>query len=206
MLRLLLLGVWSRSKGTLKRRELGDSFKWLFYGDDDTFYVVDPALKLLQGLDHDMPYFLTGATCMAADLCLRFSSAAIPLSSDACNLSYIMPLTLANMQNRCPCDSLLLRPIDHACRWCKILRNQRQQFLKNPDTHSWLADHMWWTEKWTEDDGSMQERVKHPHRAAPACVPCHYKKNVSGLAFPFPQGCPCTPASLCNADTKGQHP
>ena len=59
---VLLLGIQSRLKSSKRmRRELGDTFKWMFYGDDDTFYVVDPALKLLQGLDHNMPYFLTGA-------------------------------------------------------------------------------------------------------------------------------------------------
>lgn len=41
-------------------RELGDTFKWLFYGDDDTFFFVDAAANVLQGLDPDVPYFITG--------------------------------------------------------------------------------------------------------------------------------------------------
>ncbi len=31
-----------------------------FYGDDDTFFFVDAALEMLQHLDPEMPYFLTG--------------------------------------------------------------------------------------------------------------------------------------------------
>lgn len=41
-------------------RHYGDSYKWLLYGDDDTFYFLDAAINVLQHLDPDMPYFLTG--------------------------------------------------------------------------------------------------------------------------------------------------
>ena len=30
------------------------------YGDDDTFFFTDAVLKSLEGLDPEMPYFLTG--------------------------------------------------------------------------------------------------------------------------------------------------
>ena len=36
-----------------------DSFKWMLYGDDDTVFFIDNALDMLEGLDHNMPYFLT---------------------------------------------------------------------------------------------------------------------------------------------------
>ena len=98
----------------------------MFYGDDDTFYVVDPALKLLQGLDHNMPYFLTGATRMAADFYLGFLSFPIPHSLDACfeaacNLLHDASHTCKHAAQLplLHCDSLLSTPIDQACRSCK---------------------------------------------------------------------------------------
>lgn len=36
-----------------------DNFKWMLYGDDDTVFFIDNALEMLEGLDHNMPYFLT---------------------------------------------------------------------------------------------------------------------------------------------------
>lgn len=44
-------------------RQFGDTFKWLAYGDDDTFFFLDAARGVLSGLDPAMPYFLTGAGC-----------------------------------------------------------------------------------------------------------------------------------------------
>ena len=41
-------------------RQLGDSFKWLFYTDDDTMFFLDAAINVVKDLDPDMPYFLTG--------------------------------------------------------------------------------------------------------------------------------------------------
>ncbi len=41
-------------------RQLGDSFKWLFYTDDDTMFFLDAAVNVVKDLDPDMPYFLTG--------------------------------------------------------------------------------------------------------------------------------------------------
>lgn len=40
-------------------RTLGDSFKWLFYGDDDTVFFADAALALASTLDSELPYFVT---------------------------------------------------------------------------------------------------------------------------------------------------
>ena len=36
-----------------------DNFKWMLYGDDDTVFFIDNVLDMLEGLDHNMPYFLT---------------------------------------------------------------------------------------------------------------------------------------------------
>lgn len=41
-------------------RDLEGSFKWMLYGDDDTFFFVDAVLEAVGGLDPEMPYFLTG--------------------------------------------------------------------------------------------------------------------------------------------------
>ena len=36
-----------------------DNYKWILYGDDDTVWFPANVLKLVNGLDHDMPYFLS---------------------------------------------------------------------------------------------------------------------------------------------------
>lgn len=41
-------------------RHLGEAFKWLFYGDDDTVFLVEAAIQVVRTLDPDLPYFLTG--------------------------------------------------------------------------------------------------------------------------------------------------
>lgn len=40
-------------------RQLGDTFKWLLYGDDDTIFMTDAAVNLASTLDADLPYFVT---------------------------------------------------------------------------------------------------------------------------------------------------
>lgn len=44
----------------LAYQALGESFKWLFYGDDDTVFFLDGSLRIAAELDHNMPYFITG--------------------------------------------------------------------------------------------------------------------------------------------------
>ena len=46
----------------------GDSFKWVLYGDDDTMFFIDGVLDLVQTLDADLPYFITGAAWNAHGL------------------------------------------------------------------------------------------------------------------------------------------
>lgn len=36
-----------------------DNFKFVLYGDDDTVFFPDNILDLVNGLDHEMPYFMT---------------------------------------------------------------------------------------------------------------------------------------------------
>ena len=38
---------------------LGDTFKWLLYGDDDTVFFTEAALNLASTMDPEMPYFVT---------------------------------------------------------------------------------------------------------------------------------------------------
>ena len=47
----------------------GNSFKWLFFGDEDTVFFVDNALELLQDFDPSMPYIITGAVLPVAGEC-----------------------------------------------------------------------------------------------------------------------------------------
>ena len=36
-----------------------DSYRWILYGDDDTYFNVDAALRMVNGLDHRTPYLLS---------------------------------------------------------------------------------------------------------------------------------------------------
>ena len=35
------------------------SYRWILYGDDDTYFNVDAALRMVNGLDHRTPYLLS---------------------------------------------------------------------------------------------------------------------------------------------------
>lgn len=63
-----------------------------------------------------------------------------------------------------------------------------------------LPDHLWWTTYEYPPDKPRRRIFRHPHLDAPRCVPCGYPHNTSGLEFKLPQGCPCTPQVLCDAD------
>ncbi|KAK9807756.1 hypothetical protein WJX72_008195 [[Myrmecia] bisecta] len=43
----------------LAHRHFGDTYKWLIYGDDDTFWFWDGILTMVEDLDPETPYFLT---------------------------------------------------------------------------------------------------------------------------------------------------
>lgn len=44
----------------LANQSLGvDSYKWILFGEDDTVFFVSNAMKLLEHLDHNLPYLLT---------------------------------------------------------------------------------------------------------------------------------------------------
>ena len=35
------------------------NYKWLIFGDDDTVFLIDNVLKLVNEMDHKVPYFMT---------------------------------------------------------------------------------------------------------------------------------------------------
>ena len=88
-----------------------DNFKWILYGDDDTVFFPQNVLDLVNGLDHNMPYYLTdhlwfpewkGAAPLAADVacCCRRCSRSC---------SSICPAPLLHLPAAVPClDSCLL--------------------------------------------------------------------------------------------------
>ncbi len=43
----------------LAYRRLGDTFKWLLYGDDDTVFFTEAALGLASTMDSELPYVIT---------------------------------------------------------------------------------------------------------------------------------------------------
>ncbi|KAK9807886.1 hypothetical protein WJX72_012243 [[Myrmecia] bisecta] len=40
-------------------KDLGDTYKWLLYGDDDTIWFMDAVMNMVEDLDPHVPYFLT---------------------------------------------------------------------------------------------------------------------------------------------------
>lgn len=39
---------------------LGDTYKWMLYGDDDTIFFVEGVQNLVKDIDPNLPYFITG--------------------------------------------------------------------------------------------------------------------------------------------------
>lgn len=73
-------------------RELGDTFKWLFYGDDDTMWLRPNPDLLVQAYDANKPHVLTGepgthpsCCCLAAIAGLDFSSGSSRLTHQHSN-------------------------------------------------------------------------------------------------------------------------
>ena len=60
-----------------------DSYKWMLFGDDDTVFYVDNILRMLETLDHTMPYILSDHIWFPTDL----DSEALVLLSDCCHAS-----------------------------------------------------------------------------------------------------------------------
>ena len=89
-------------------------------------------------------------------------------------------------------------PIDDLQCWQTLQRWRPELALTKP-TH---ADHLWWSSGSSRHSHAHKD-THHPHRAAPRCAPCGYARNTSGLPFPAPPGCPCTPALLCAAAPPG---
>lgn len=77
----LLYGDGLRRKASC--RDLGETFKWLLYGDDDTFFFTDAVLKAVDGLDPHMPYFLTGGALPR--VMIKFAQLADPWRHNALN-------------------------------------------------------------------------------------------------------------------------
>ena len=48
----------------LAYQAIGESFKWLFCGDDDTVVFIDGLFQLAAQLDHNIPYVISGKFCI----------------------------------------------------------------------------------------------------------------------------------------------
>lgn len=42
------------------------SYKWMLYGDDDTVWFLPGVMKVVEGLDPELPWLLTGTLCCTA--------------------------------------------------------------------------------------------------------------------------------------------
>ena len=65
-------------------------YKWILYGDDDTFFFVDGVLELLQDFDPSLPYFITGEDqCSTLHTCCQHYSTTLSYTHAwVCKLSY----------------------------------------------------------------------------------------------------------------------
>ena len=74
-----------------------NSYKWILYGDDDTFWFIDNALVYLNQLDPDMPYLLSDNIWMKERTSGRTKHCSMPsgcmwtVSGEACMLSVLQP-------------------------------------------------------------------------------------------------------------------
>lgn len=73
----------------LAHKELGDTYKWMLYGDDDTQFFLDGALRLAKDFDPDLPWFITGNAALASPNCMphRGNSTVIVLCKSIVNVS-----------------------------------------------------------------------------------------------------------------------
>lgn len=67
----------------LAHKELGDTYKWMLYGDDDTQFFLDGALRLAQDFDPNLPWFITGTHVPVASC--GISNSSILLGMCACH-------------------------------------------------------------------------------------------------------------------------
>jgi hypothetical protein len=87
-------------------RHYGDSFKWLFYGDDDSVLFLRGAMNAVAGLDPDMPYALTGGLffclLLAVLLHVLLLRASCQVAAIACMRSSISACMLSGVERSVP--------------------------------------------------------------------------------------------------------
>lgn len=69
-------------------------YKWILYGDDDTFFFVDGVLELLQDFDPSLPYFITGmgsAQTLSSNPQLRSTVTATSTSHQLLHVTLHLP-------------------------------------------------------------------------------------------------------------------
>ena len=66
-----------------------DSYKWMLFGDDDTTFFVDNALRLLETLDHTIPYILSDHMWFPTDLKSGYAKPACPFPCELVDSSFL---------------------------------------------------------------------------------------------------------------------
>lgn len=89
-----------------------DSYKWMLFGDDDTVFYVDNILRMLETLDHTMPYILSDHIWFPTDL---ESEALMPfpeccLATPLCASLHVLSATAPILHSM----SLLVQVMQHA--------------------------------------------------------------------------------------------
>ena len=82
------------------------SYKWMLYGDDDTVFYLDNVLRMLETLDHTMPYYITDHIWFLKSLTEGDLSPAMAcMYSNDCNAS--LTCTTPRSCDRCHTTSLI---------------------------------------------------------------------------------------------------
>ena len=71
-----------------------ESYKWMLFGDDDTAFYIDNALRMLSTLDHNMPYVLSDHNWFPTDLQSKLL-VALSMSAFKCNAFLLVHLCYA---------------------------------------------------------------------------------------------------------------
>ena len=86
---------WHDQQGpALCLQAMGDTYKWMLYGDDDTLFFVDAVLDLLQPFDTDLPYAISDNIWFEANSALVSGPSVISIphrssSSSALHQQYL---------------------------------------------------------------------------------------------------------------------
>ncbi|CAL8466520.1 g6056 [Coccomyxa elongata] len=156
---------------------LGDSYKWLLYGDDDTVFFPAAAMQLLGSFDPDLPYAITDNLWFEEALVAQPPFRHPALDAPRCLPCHFVddPLALRTFTGGLPPSKTTFQ---------KFVAPQRcQPMLPFPSKFSGATRLL-------------------PHDFTGGFYPPGSPFKPAAWNFAAPRGCPCTPALLCAAEAE----